>query len=518
VKIMDRAHPLALAVLIVIAFGTNSTVAAEEETGAAAPFQNGTPNEISVAQAIQPAPSDQGGQPKATSSTGTAMGEMNADAGSKSGNSETTVHKGSELKPASQAKAGVSGYRQQSASQKAVVKAVNGFAGQTFGQLLNTNTDKNVVISPLGLGTALNLLAAGAGSETAKLLRAGLGPKDLSEGDTLKGLKALAAEIGGASSDQVILRSANAVWVSRGSKPSTEFEKRALDIFSADVQAVDLQSPETVELINQWARRKTDGLVTAAVDRLDPTTRFVLTNAVYFKGTWLTAFDPAKTQPAPFTTVPGVVREVSMMESSLPVRYAQSDADRVHARGNAPPSSLPHGIHAIWLPYQGERVQMLIVAPSEQAPVDSVKQALQKMPLTDLVRSLDRDQSKMLVRVKVPRFTMQFAADVSSTLAQQGLAQPFSAAADYRAISSGQGIISVLHRAVLEVNEKGTTAAATTAVTSDRELTNEPPIFSADKPFLVAIIDRSTGATLFAGYIADLGDDQAQPSTKTGSQ
>jgi serpin B len=446
------------------------------------------------------------------------MGEMNAEAGSKSGNSETTVPKGSELKPASQAKAGVSGHRQQSASQKAVVKAVNGFAGQTFGQLLQTN-DKNVVISPLGLGTALNLLAAGAGSETVKLLRAGLGPNGLSEGDTLTGLKALTAEVAAASSDQVILRSANAVWIGRGSNPSPEFEKRALDIFSADVQAVDLQSPETVELINQWARQKTDGLVTAAVDRLDPTTRFVLTNAVYFKGTWLTAFDPAKTQPAPFTTVSGAVREVSMMESSFPVRYAaQSDADPVRTRVIAPPSQLPHGLHAIWLPYQGERVQMLIVAPTEQAPVDSVKKALQKMPLTDLVRSLDRDQSKMLVRVKVPRFTAQFAADVSSTLAQQGLAQPFSAATDYRAISSGQGIISVLHRAVLEVNEKGTTAAATTAVTSDRGLTDEPPIFSADKPFLVAIIDRETGATLFAGYIAGLGDDQPQSSTKTGSQ
>jgi serpin B len=401
--------------------------------------------------------------------------------------------------------------------QNAVVKAVNGFAGQTFGQLLQTNADKNVVISPLGLGTALNLLTAGAGSETAKLLRAGLGPKGLSEGDTLKGLQALTAEIATASSDQLILRSANAVWVGQGSKPSPGFEKRAHDIFSAEIQAVNFQSPEAVELINQWARRKTDGLVTAAVDRLEPATRFVLTNAVYFKGTWLTAFDPAKTQPAPFTTVSGAVRQVPMMESSLPVRYAQSDADRVHTRGIAPTSPLPHGIHAIWLPYQGERVQMLIVAPSEQAPVDSVKQALQKIPFAELVRSLDADKKKMLVRVKIPRFTVQFAADVSSTLSQQGLAQPFSAAADYRAIASGQGIISVLHRAVLEVNESGTTAAATTAVTSDRTLEGEPPTFSADKPFLVAIIDRSTGATLFAGYMAEPGDDHAQSSPKTGS-
>src|SRR5262249_44344028 len=135
-KIMDRAHPLALAVFIVTVFGTNSTVAAEEETGAPAPFHNGTTNEISVAQAIRPAHSDQGGQPKATSSTGAAMGEMNVDAGSKSGNSETTMPKGSELKPASKANAGGSGHRQQSTSQKAVVKAVNGFAGQTFGKLL----------------------------------------------------------------------------------------------------------------------------------------------------------------------------------------------------------------------------------------------------------------------------------------------------------------------------------------------------------------------------------------------
>ena len=241
--------------------------------------------------------------------------------------------------------------------------------------------------------------------------------------------------------------------------------------------------------------------MTAAVDRLEPTTRFVLTNAVYFKGTWLTAFDPAKTQPAPFTTVSGAVRQVPMMESSLPVRYAQTD-----------------GIHAIWLPYQGERVQMLIVAPSEQAHVDSVKHALQKIPLAELVRSLDGGQSKMIVRVKVPRFTMQFAADVSSILTQHGLAQPFSAAADYRAIGSGQGTISVLHRAVLEVNESGTTAAATTAVTSDRALAGEPPTFSADKPFLVAIIDRATDATLFAGYMADFGEDQAQSLRKTGTQ
>ena len=166
---LDPTHPLALAVLIALALGTKSSVATEHHSAAAAPTRNGSPNEISVAQAIQPAPGEQRGQPKASSSGG-AMGETNGDAGSMSAD-PAKAPKGSELTPSSKAKAGVSAHREQSASQKAVVKAVNGFAGQTFSQLLQTNTDKNAVISPLGLGTALNLLASGAGGETAKLLR-----------------------------------------------------------------------------------------------------------------------------------------------------------------------------------------------------------------------------------------------------------------------------------------------------------------------------------------------------------
>jgi hypothetical protein len=98
-------------------------------------------------QAIQPAPGEQRGQPKASSSGG-AMGETNGDAGSMSAD-PAKAPKGSELTPSSKAKGGVSAHRGQSASQKAVVKAVNGFAGQTLSQLLQTNTARQSVAASL---------------------------------------------------------------------------------------------------------------------------------------------------------------------------------------------------------------------------------------------------------------------------------------------------------------------------------------------------------------------------------
>jgi serine protease inhibitor len=125
-----------------------------------------------------------------------------------------------------------------------------------------------------------------------------------------------------------------------------------------------------------------------------------------------------------------------------------------------------------------------------------------------------KKQRVAALQVRLPRFRAESKLDVTNALSGLGLGAAFSVRANYNAINrTGGGPLQVTHRAVLEVSESGTKAAAATAITADRSLSAKPS-FSADRPFAVAIVHRPTGAILFAGYIADPGDDPGPASAE----
>jgi serpin B len=378
---------------------------------------------------------------------------------------------------------------------RALAERMNQLGSETLGRLVGPRGTGTVVVSPYGLGSALHLLLLGAAGSAEKSLQAKLLPPGVEVGKQDAGLTALQQHVLAAGADKVKLTLSSAVFVPKSmdaAKRSQRFVARARDIFGAPIEVLDFKSPSALERINAWANRATNGLVPSILDGLDADARFVLTNAVSFKGAWETAFDAARTVKAPFTRVDGSTREVAMMAATMPAAFAEAD-----------------NLQAVWLPYDGKGMAMLVIVPGAQQPPGAMAELLGHRPLADLVGALDKQRRMAAVHVRLPRFRAESKLELTETLSEQGLKAALDASANYHAISpGGDGPLHVVHRAVVEVAEAGTTAAAATAIVADRSLAVSPAL-SADRPFAFVIVHAPTQAILFAGYIADPGDAPA---------
>jgi serine protease inhibitor len=389
----------------------------------------------------------------------------------------------------------------QPSEPRAFADRINQLGGQTLSRLAGKRGDSTVVVSPYGLGSALHLLGLGAGGEAERSLHSRLLPPGVEAGKQDAGLTTLNGQLLAAGGDKLKLTLSNAVFVPKSAVSSPRFVKRARAVLDASVEALDFKGvAAALERINGWAREATHGLVPRVLDELDPDARFVLTNAVYFNGAWETAFESQRTTKAPFTRVDGSTRETTMMDATMRIGFAE----------------IPN-LQAVWLPYAGREVAMVVIAPGHGQEPATVAEALQAQSLDGLMSQALKQRRMASVRVRLPRFRAETALDVTEALASLGLGPAFATPSNYAAINKTRGgPLMVMHRAVLEVGEQGTTAAAVTVVAPERSL-SLPPSFSADRPFAFAIVHEPTQAILFAGYIADPSEEWASgpgPSTR----
>ena len=384
----------------------------------------------------------------------------------------------------------------QPGEPRAFAERMNRLGSETLGRLAGKRGDRTIIVSPYGLGSALHLLGLGAAGEAERSLHGKLLPAGIEAGEQDAGLTALKEQLLGAAGSKLKLTLSNAVFVPKTAVYSTRFVKRARAIFDAPLETLDFKSPSALERINAWAKEATHGLVPRVLDELDTDARFVLTNAVYFNGAWETAFELERTTKAPFTRVDGTTRDATMMDTTMPAGFAEI--------GN---------LQAVWLPYAGKEVAMLVIAPGHGQGPATVAEALQAQSLSGLMSDAQKKRRSAKIRVLLPRFRAESSLDVTDALAGQGLAPAFSALGNYVAINKAKsGRLMALHRAVLEVGEQGTRAAAVTTIAPERSL-SITPLFSADRPFAFAIVHEPTEAVLFAGYIADPG---AEPASEPG--
>jgi serpin B len=376
------------------------------------------------------------------------------------------------------------------AETRDLAESMNKLGGALLGSLAGKRNGETVVVSPYGLGSALHLLSFGAGGKAQQSLHASLLPRGFKSVQQVEGLIGLKRHVLGAVRDKLKLTVASAIFVPEDARPWSQFVGTALGVFDAVPEVLDFEDDDAVVRINSWAKQASRGLIPRIVEQLDAEARFVLANVVYFNGAWASAFDTARTANAPFTRVDGSKRDVAMMDATMAVEFAEFD-----------------DLRAVWLPYDGKEIAMFVVAPGERQGPTAVAEALKRKSLGALMAETQKKQRIAALQVRLPRFRAESRLDVTSALSGLGLGAAFSAGANYNAINKGGGgPLHVTHRAVLEVNESGTKAAAATAITADRSLAAKPS-FSADRPFAVAIVHRPTGAILFAGYIADPGDD-----------
>jgi serpin B len=297
--------------------------------------------------------------------------------------------------------------------------------------------------------------------------------------------------VGRPAGPSAILVAANALLLPKSAGPVAEDYKATLrDKYAAAVHQ-DVRADE----INAWVKTKTAGKIERIVDALDPDAGPVLVNAVYLKAAWASDFPAANTREDDF--------RVSARERvRVPTMHQDAEFALVERTG----------YRAIRLEYTERSLAMLVVLPNEDEGIAQVTRRIDAGEVAALSRALQRGPRRP-VALALPRFKATFTADLVAPLQKAGMRLAFSDDADFSGMrgptraAARLKIASVKHRAVIEVTEAGTEAAAATSVgmvTASAPIERTTPIpFVVDRPFLFLVVDTASGAVLFQGRIVD---------------
>ena len=352
-------------------------------------------------------------------------------------------------------------------------------------------TPGNVFFSPFGISTGLGLVHAGArGGTESELGRAahfGLAQEELHPafGELLHRLDRVQ------HGSRLTLVTANGLWCQQGHSFSNTFLKLARTSYGAEAETVDFTQAagSASSLINAWVERRTRGRIPAALEagRLDPYTRLVLCDVVYFKGTWRAQFDVKKTRPMPFWFTETEHMDVPTMSQEGKFKTARIEEPRATL---------------IEMPYYGGDLAMVIILPEAFDGLAEIEAALTPEKLNSWLGELDKATPDK-TWVNLPRFTTRQSVDLIPVLRSLGIVSAFDATADFSGMDGTKQLYltSALQRAFVEVNEQGTEAAAMTHFGAGPS--GGPPTFYADHPFLFLIRDRGSGTILFLGRLAD---------------
>lgn len=349
----------------------------------------------------------------------------------------------------------------------------------------------NLFFSPHSVSSALAMTYAGARGETAAqmadALRFTLPEARLHAAFNALDLALASREKGAEGQDGggFRLHIAHAIWGQIGAPIERAFLDVLAQSYGAGLHVVDfVNAPEAARgIINDWVERRTEERIRDILPdgAIGPSTRLVLTNAIYFKAAWQFPFKEERTAPGDFTLADGSTVSVPMMTGGARVRYGEGD-----------------GYQALEMPYEGGELSMLLVLPSALGELEA---ALDRARLDDVLDSL----GERSVSITLPRFRIESTFDLRPPLSDLGMPIAFSDNADFSGIDGrgGLSISDVIHKAFVSVDEAGTEAAAATAVVIGETAAPVPATIRFDRPFLFFIRDHATGAILFIGRVAD---------------
>ena len=343
--------------------------------------------------------------------------------------------------------------------------------------------DKNVMVSPLSLMLALSMTANGAAGNTAQEMLSVLGG-----GMTMDQLNYVLNQYTSAlpSSDEALLSIANSIWYRDTPEFAIreDFLSKTQKYYSADIfpSAFDQNA---LTKINNWVSAKTDGMIDKILDELTPEMRMILINAILFDGKWAEEYYDDDIQVRPFTNAADEKKDVEMMYSEENC-YLSNDKCTGFMKY-----------------YKGSKYAFVGLLPNEGTP----DQLIANMTANDLL-DLFKDPVHQKVSVLLPKFTFDYSKSMSEILKSMGMKEAFDdTKADFSNLSETPLFISdVIHKTRIEVTEKGTRAAAVTAVIV-AENDCEPEIIKSvylDRPFVFMIVDTEQNLPIFIGRVNDL--------------
>jgi serpin B len=384
-----------------------------------------------------------------------------------------------------------SSVRRQAGDPAAAADAVTAethFATDLYRQL-STTEHGNLFFSPHSIDTALSMTMAGAAGKTRSEMRDVL-HVTISEAAYDDALNALDQSLqaprplppGEHEAQPLSLTIGNSLWGQQGFPFRQAFLDRLARSYGAGMNLVDFvqRAEESRKAINDSVAIQTKGLIKELIPQgvINDMVRLVLVNTIHFKASWAHEMDLEGNKP--FTTATGKQVRTPMISTS-------SDDATTGTSGD--------GWSSATIPYAGA-AHMVIVVPDDFSHFDLTPAILQKAA-----------SATAPTKVVMPKFKVTSQLDLAAPLIRLGMRDAFNPArADFSGMDGRRDLFvsAVVHQATVTVDEKGTEAAAATAVimgTASAHL--PPPILRVDRPFVFAIRDDKTGAILFMGRVTD---------------
>jgi serpin B len=375
---------------------------------------------------------------------------------------------------------------------KSVAGSNNKFACDLYAKLKDKaeKKDGNLFFSPASISTALAMTYAGARGQTAAEMKTVL-HFALEDKKLHPAMGALAKSLS-AKKEGLKLSIANALWGQKGYGFLKEFLDLNKKNYEAGLSELDFitATEEARKTINDWVEKKTNNKIK---DLLKPgsvpkDTRLILTNAIYFKGTWMYQFKKKDTKKENFHLSEQKNARVYMMHmKKKTLKYMKGD-----------------GFAALALPYEGNDVSMVIFLSDK---VDGLADLEKELTGENIEKWISQMRKKKIAEVAIPRFKMTKDFVLGKMLQEMGMPTAFRwPGADFSGMTGSRDLFigEVIHKAFVDVNEEGTEAAAATAVVMRTgAVAARPTVFKADHPFAFIIRDNKSGAVLFMGRIAN---------------
>ena len=309
---------------------------------------------------------------------------------------------------------------------------------------------------------------------------------------TLLGYRKLTPALSG--NGEFTLAVGNRMYLQKGLEPKKKFKNSLKKNFNATAVVTDFSaSAAAAKKINGWVEKVTQNKIKDFIDpkMLGETTKMVLINAIYFKGEWKTKFDLALTKEKDFLTDKGNTVRVPTM----------------HMKGKFDIAVLEElKMKVLRLPYKGDRIVMTIILPDDRNGLVVLEQKLEELEIGGNTINLINDNiSRKEVIVDLPKFKLeQTWKNLKAILKLMGITTVFNGGLE--GITDGPLVVSdVIQKALIEVDENGSEAAAASAVgMSFRSNSLAKEIhFKADHPFFFSLRDTQTGLLLFKGRLGD---------------
>ncbi|XP_021011015.1 serine protease inhibitor A3F-like [Mus caroli] len=369
------------------------------------------------------------------------------------------------------------------------------FAFSLYRELVLKNPHKNVVFSPFSISTALALLSLGAKSNTLKEILEGLkfNLTETPEPDIHQGFRYL-LDLLSQPGDQVQINTGSALFIEKHLQILAEFKEKARALYQAEAFTADFQQPrEAKKLINDYVSKHTQGKIKELISHLNKDTWIVLVNYIYFKGKWKMPFDPNRTFKSEFYLDEKRSVNVSMMKiDNLRTPYFRDE-------------ELTCSV--VELKYTGNASALFILP--DQGRMQQVEASLQPETLRKWKKSL---KPRMIDELCLPKFSISTDYSLEHILPELGIREVFSKQADLSGITEAKDLRTsqVVHKAVLDVGETGTEAAAGTGYQNLQCC--QGVIYSMkiyfDRPFLMIISDTNTHIALFMAKVTNPESDE----------